>query len=75
MGIELPVGDVARGIDRPEARFAGAFLAAATILLLVSTLMAHLGLKALIDEAARPPESGWGRVNGVGEYAIDSCRG
>ena len=54
------MGSVAGGIDGLEVRFDDASLVADAGLLLAGTLMARLGLEALIDGAVGPPQSGRG---------------
>ncbi len=54
------MGSIAGGIDGLEARFDDGSLVADGGLLLAGTVMARLGLEALIDEAVRPPGAGRG---------------
>ena len=56
----LSVSRIAHGIDRVEAVFDDGSLVADAGLLLAGTLMARLGLEALVDEAVRPPGAGRG---------------
>ena len=54
------MGSIPGGIDGIGVRFDDGSLVADAGLLLAGTVMARLGLEALIDEAVRPPESGRG---------------
>ena len=54
------MSSVAGGVDGVEVRFDEGCLVGDAGLLLAGTLMARLGLEALIDEVVAPPESGRG---------------
>ena len=54
------MGSIAGGIDGIEAVFDDASLVADGGLLLAGTLMARLGLEAMVDEVVRPPRAGRG---------------
>ncbi|MYJ80602.1 MAG: hypothetical protein F4046_02115, partial [Acidimicrobiaceae bacterium] len=56
----LPVSSIPGGVDGLEVRFDDASLVGDAGLLLAGTVMARLGLGALIDAAVRPRESGRG---------------
>ena len=59
-GEALVVSSAAGGVDGVEVRFDEGSLVADAGLLLAGTLIARLGLEALIDEVVAPPEAGRG---------------